>query len=165
MLDLVELFVGYLALEYVDFSILYNRSVALAKHLDTLSGRVCSLVELTGQELNGEHTLVCCEHGKLIKHLVNRRLREYCGYCLIKILLGELFCVITVDYAHILHRFDTESNSKVGKSSLSVNCELWFFLDINSINCHFVVSSVFSEQAAMARSLFIYSTGTKFRII
>ena len=137
VLDARELIIGYLSPEDVDLSVLYNRALARAEHLNALCSGIRTLVELTRQELDREHSLVCGSFGQVVEHLVNRRLGEHRRDSCLEILFGQLLAVVAVDNAYILDRSDAESHVQVSEDCAPVNCELRLLFHINSVNHRF----------------------------
>ena len=103
VLDACELIIGDLSLEDVNLRVLHYRTLAGTEHLNALCSGIRALVELTRQELNGEHSLVRSQLRQVIENLVNRRLGEHCRDSRLEVLFGQLLAVVAVDNAHILN--------------------------------------------------------------
>ena len=146
VLDTREVFIGYLSLEHVDLSVLNNRALAGAEHLNALSRGIRTLIELTGQELNSEHALVSGGLRELVIYLVYRRLGEHGGNCGFKVLFRELFTVVAVDDPYIFDGLYAQRDIEVGKHGTAVYRELRLLFNVNTV--YHCFSSIYSQRIA-----------------
>ena len=83
-----------------------KRTLALRNNLNTLCGRVCSLVKLTGKSFNSEN--VCFGNFNAVGYVIKLRLRENSLYGIAEKLFRNVFSIVAVEKTYILKALDAE---------------------------------------------------------
>ena len=132
LLDFCDLVLAQIAVEEVHLRGTYLRTLSLGEDLDALCGRVCALVELTRQELDGEdiRTVLLRE---LSRYIIELRLAEDELYSLIKGLLVQSLDVVTVQKPYVSEVLDQKDVTDIMAESLCLVAETLLLLNINSI--------------------------------
>ena len=132
LLDFCDLIRAELSVEEVHLRGTYLRALTLGEDLDALCGRVCALVELTRQELDGEYIRTVLLR-KLSRYIIELRLAEDELYSLIKGLLVQSLDVVTVQKPYVREVLDQKDVTDIMAESLCLVAETLLLLNINSI--------------------------------
>ena len=132
LLDFCDLIRAQIAVEEVHLRGTYLRALTLGEDLDALCGRVCALVELTRQELDGEYIRTILLR-KLSRYIIELRLAEDELYSLIKGLLVQSLDVVTVQKPYVREVLDQKDVTDIMAESLCLVAETLLLLNINSI--------------------------------
>ena len=108
-------------------------SASLRDQLDELCGGVGALVELSGQELGGEHRRVA-EVRQVRGGVIHLRLAEHGRRGLFEELLGDALDVIAVDDAHLAQAIDAEDGLQFGAELLGFHVEAGLLLHVHAKN-------------------------------
>ena len=88
-----------------------HRTLATGDYLDTLSGRVSSLVELTGEIFNSKDSIVFSR--LLVRNDIKLRLGEYGRYRIIKKGLFDVLNIISIIESNVLELLDANETSQL----------------------------------------------------
>ena len=97
VLDGLQIGVREIAGEEIDLHEVHNGTLALCHQLNALAGGVCTLVELTGQCLDGKDSVSAL--GQFRIDVIHLRLGENVLDCLLEGGFVQALCIIAVDHA------------------------------------------------------------------
>ena len=133
MLDGSDVGLAERAFERVHLGGAHGRTLTLRDQLDALCGGVGALVELSGQELGGEHRRVA-EVRQVRGGVIHLRLAEHGRRGLFEELLGDALDVIAVDDAHLAQAIDAEDGLQFGAELLGFHVEAGLLLHVHAKN-------------------------------
>ena len=133
MLDGIDVGLAERAFERVHLGGAHGRTLTLRDQLDALCGGVGALVELSGQELGGEHRRVA-EVRQVRGGVIHLRLAEHGRRGLFEELLGDALDVIAVDDAHLAQAIDAEDGLQFGAELLGFHVEAGLLLHVHAKN-------------------------------
>ena len=133
LFDLLDGLLVQTALQRVDLGAAHGRALALADQLDAFAGRIGTLIELPGQELDGEHRAVA-EIGHLLAGVIHLRFAEHgCGG-LIEQLTADAFDVVPVDDTQTGKPLNPENRLQLVFQLPGLDVKARLLLDINAKN-------------------------------
>ncbi len=138
LLDGGHVLLGQVAVEGIDLGGLDGGTVALGQDLDALGGGVSPLVELTGQGFHGEDN--SAGQLQLGSCVIQLGLGEDSLHGIAEELLGDVFCVVTVEQADLFNAFDAQQVLGLAQQGPGLVLEAFLLFYKYAIN-HGVISS------------------------
>ena len=138
-LEAFEVGVGDTARNDVHSRVSHAAALALTEYLYTLLTAVGTLVELTWEVLDREHSVALLKRGELVVYDVNCGFGENRRYRGFEVSLAELIRVVAVEDAYTLD-IESQGRPDVAEDRLCLNGEFGLFFCIDSEYSHIIFS-------------------------
>ena len=134
MLNGSDVIIAQIALEQVQRRATHFGALAARDELDALARRICPLVKLTGQVLDGKEHGVIGEGGQAAMRHIDLGLAKNSGNALLEELVINALDIVAADCAQTLEPLDSKQRAKLRLQLLRLDIELGFLFDVNARN-------------------------------
>ena len=131
------------ALNYIYLCGSNGWTIMLCSQLDALCSGIRTLVKLSWQELNGKYLFILRKSRQRIIYIIYLWFRKDCFLCKFKVLVRNIFDIITIQDTDTFGCMDTQRAADIRKNSLCLNSERCLFFNIHSVNRHQISESSF----------------------
>ena len=129
MLNGSDVIIAQIALEQVQRRATHFGALAARDELNALARRICPLVKLTGQVLDGKEHGIIGEGGQAAMRHIDLGLAKNSGNALL-----EELVIVAADCAQTLEPLNSKQRAKLRLQLLRLNIELGFLFDVNARN-------------------------------